>query len=127
MSYTCAYGKTCGEALPRSVVPRLRELVNYPVADFHYIPPRGDQSGFVFRTDMGDTQHAVGPVFLVSHQGRIVRRIKLHHLDQIGFARNSRYLLLANEYSGDNPTLIDLETGQAVLAVRARAAVWVPR
>lgn len=126
-SYTCAYRKACGEALPRSMVSGLRELVNYPVADFRYIPPQGGRSGFVFRTDVGDALHAVAPVFLVSQHGRTLRRIKLQHLDQIGFALNGRYALLADEYSGDNPVLLDLETSKAVLSARARAAVWVPR
>jgi hypothetical protein len=127
MSYTCACRKRCGEDLPRSLVAELRGLVNFPLAGFRYSPPRGGQSGFVFRTVMDDAVHAAAPVFLVSPQGQALRRIKLDHRAQIGFVRNGRYLLLANEYSGDNPTVLDLKTGDVVFSVRARAAVWVPR
>ncbi len=126
MSYACAYGETCGEHLPKPLVSRLREMGNYPATDFRYIPPGDGLRGLVFRTGMGDTLHAETPVFLVSQRGQTLRRIKLHHRDQIGFGRNGRYLLLADEYSGDNPILIDLETGNTVFSVRARAAVRVP-
>jgi len=126
MSYTCAYGETCGNHLPKPLVSRLREVGNYPATDFRYIPPGDGLRGLVFRTGTGDTPHAETPIFLVSQGGQTLRRIKLNHRDQIGLGRNGQYLLLADEYSGDNPVLIDLETGNTVFSVRARAAVWVP-
>lgn len=126
MSYTCAYGKILRKDLPTPMASSLREVVNFPATDFRYLPPADNLDGIVFRTVMGDTLHAAAPVFLVSQRDQTLRQIKLDREDQIGFARNSRYLLLANEYSGDNPILLDLETGNTVFSIRAHAAVWVP-
>jgi hypothetical protein len=125
-SYTCAYGQTCGRDLPAPTASALRGLVNYPATNFRYIPPADGLSGLVFRTIMGDTLHAETPVFSVSQGNRTLRQINLYHRNQIGLARNGRYLLLADEYSGDNPVLLDLKTGDTVFSIRARAAVWVP-
>ena len=125
-SYTCPHGQACGKDLPMPMASALRRLVNYPATDFRYIPSADGLRGLVFRTIMGDTPHAEAPVFLVSQGNQTLRQINLYHRNQIGLARNGRYLLLTDEYSGDNPLLLDLKTGDTVFSIRARAAVWVP-
>ena len=126
MSYTYAHGKLGGENLPKELISRLTKAGIHSVSDFTYAPGGNGLAGLVFPAVMGDTLHAETPLFIVSQTGQL-RRIKLRSRDdQIGLTRSSRYLLIANEYSGDDPTVIDLKTGTTLISERARSAVWVP-
>ncbi len=119
MSYTYAYGKLGGEDLPKELVSHLTKAGIHSVDDFTYAPGANGLLGLVFRTVMGDTVHAETPVFLISQTGQL-RRVKLRvRDDQIGLGHSGRYLLIADEYSGDDPTVIDLKTGATLISERA--------
>jgi hypothetical protein len=126
MSYTYAYREMRGEDLPKGLIPRLTMAVNHSPHDFVYVPEGHGFAGLLFPTAFGDTEHAETPLFLVSPTHRL-RRIKLRNDGgQIGLGRDGRYLLVAEEYSGDDPTVIDLKTSTTLVSEHARAAVWVP-
>ena len=128
LSYAYAHAKIRGETLPKNLIPRLRRAGNYSVDDFVYVPEVNGLAGLVFSTVTGDTVHAETPVFLAPHDHRSLRRIQLRNRHQpIALGRNDRYLLIADEYSGDDPTVIDLETSKTLLSEHGSASVWVPR
>jgi hypothetical protein len=81
--------------------------------------------GFGVRT--GDTPHLMGPVRVLQRDGKPAKPATLKVPTQVQVAIKGSRILVAEEYSGDNPVLFDAETGQVVLSTRrASAAVWVP-
>ncbi len=70
--------------------------------------------------------HVYGQVFVAAPDAG---RIEPLALDigpqlQIGLARG--YVVVAEEYSGANPQVIDLATGRVVFRARGHSALWVP-
>jgi len=127
MSYTCAYGESCGRNLPKSFFPALHAAGNYTPADFNYFPASNGWRGIVFQTIEGDTVHQHTPVFTFSQKDpKLVRLESLPNDERVGLGRSGRYLLIAEEYTGDNPVVIDLKTGRVAFSEAALSAVWIP-
>jgi hypothetical protein len=81
--------------------------------------------GFGVRT--GDAPHLMGPARVLQRDGRPAKPTTLKVPTQVQVAIKGPLILVAEEYSGDNPTLFDANTGQVVLSTRrASSAVWVP-
>jgi hypothetical protein len=81
--------------------------------------------GFGVRT--GDTPHLMGPARVLQRDGKAAKPATLKVPTQVQVAVKGPLILVADEYSGDNPLLFDAETAQVVLSTRrASAAVWVP-
>jgi hypothetical protein len=119
-------GRESEERFPKELISGLAKAGVSSANDFTYAPGRNGLPGLVFPVVMGDTAHAEKPVFIVS-QAHTFTRVKLRNRDeQIGIARSGRYLLIAAEYSGDDPTVTDLKTNTTLISKRAHAAVWVP-
>jgi len=86
-----------------------------------------------FFEGFGDTDHAMAPLVYVN-ESRGIRRTVYEVPDtsvsfgQIGFQEEGRYLLVAGEYVGANPAVIDLRDGRTLLGRldAAFGAVWVP-
>ncbi len=80
-----------------------------------------------FGTIMGDSPHLKGPAHVLQRDGKAARPATLYGSEQVQVAIKGSLILVAEEYSGDNPMLFDAGTGQVVLSTKgASAAVWVP-
>jgi hypothetical protein len=80
-----------------------------------------------FGTVMGDSPHLVGPAYVLQRDGKATKPATLEVAAQVQVGIKGSLILVAEEYSGDNPVLFDAQTGQVVWAPRgASAAVWLP-
>jgi hypothetical protein len=123
MRGTCLSG-LCREDLPEALAAQVRERGLGDVDDFSYYPSA--TNGVIFRTVMGDTLHATQPVFRV-RDGQVGDAVELGAAKQMGFSAMDHYLLIADEYTGNNPHVIDLKNGTIVFASRGHGSVWIPR
>jgi hypothetical protein len=126
MSYTYAYGKMIGKDLRKTLISGLANAGISSPSDFPYVSEQSGAAELVFHTGEGDTVHAETPVFLVSRTDQLTRLKLRDGYKQIGLGRSGRYLLIEDEYSGDNPTVIDLKTSKTLINERAQSSVWVP-
>jgi len=74
----------------------------------------------------GDTPHLTQPVFSWRRDGDALKRIAVSSGPQLQLARAGSLVLLAREYGGENPLVLDLNSGKTVFSVRGYGAVWVP-
>jgi hypothetical protein len=113
----------------------LREVRGESYDRLVYVPSAGDSSlGVEVRVGFGDSEHAMEPVVWVN-RSRQTRKTVFGRRDshdgsfgQIAFTERGGLLLIASEYSGAFPTVVDLRSGKILFSVRrasARAA-WVP-
>ena len=124
-SCICANWAMCGNDAPKSFVRLLRAADQD--GEFRYIPPRNGLMGLLFATAFGDTLHTVPPFFLVSQSGEHMKQIELGDRNAVDACPDSQSLLIADQYGGDNPIVIDLKTGRAVFSSEnATDAVWIP-
>jgi hypothetical protein len=80
-----------------------------------------------FGTVMGDSPHLVGPAYVLQRDGKATKPATLEVPAQVQVGIKGSLILVAEEYSGDNPILFDAQTGQVVWSPRgASAAVWLP-
>jgi hypothetical protein len=128
-SYTYVHQIIAGRSFhstPQKFAARLRAAGPYSVEDFSYTSFEGVNCDLIFQVIEGDTVHASEPLFFAKEPNAELARVKLSRsLDQIGFTQNGHLLLIAEEYSGDHPTVIDLRTG--LLSIDSgQSAVWIP-
>ena len=98
---------------------------------FVWIPLREDRSmGLEMGSGMGDTYHAFAPVTWVdrANSQRAVVYAAAGVDDQIAFGVRGDFLLIATEFEGKHPSIIDLRNGKTVMRVDGPSAraVWVP-
>jgi hypothetical protein len=80
-----------------------------------------------FGVTMGDSSHLVGPAHVLQRDGKATKPATLEAPTQVQVAIRGSLILIAEEYSGENPILFDAQTGQVVWSPRgASAAVWLP-
>jgi hypothetical protein len=80
-----------------------------------------------FGTTMGDTPHLMGPAHVLQRDGKTAKPATLKVPNQVQVAIKGSLILVAEEYSGDNPLVFDADTGQVLLSLKgASSAVWVP-
>ena len=76
----------------------------------------------------GDTPHLLAPAWLVERESGVLVTPPVKSAGpQLQAAVAGRYVVLAAEYSGADPVVVDLGSGKTVLETNAgSAAVWVP-
>lgn len=74
-----------------------------------------------------ETPHMARPVHLVARQGLQLQKPALPTPAQVQIGLAGRYALIAEEYSGNAPIVVDLQTGKTVLSLpKASMATWLP-
>ncbi len=124
-SYGCGDG-LCGSQPPTALAAAVRAQ---PGSDPYVEEIRwlGDPAsgGLLFGTARGDTWHATTPVWWAK-DGAPPLRLELATGRQITLARAGALVLVAAEWTGERPHLVDLRSGRIVFRGEGRAAVWVP-
>ena len=85
--------------------------------------------GVEVRLGFGDSGHAMAPVTWVD-RGRNTRHLVFAdslRAPQVGLAERGGFMLIASEYSGSFPAVVDLRSGRVLLSVTrpSARAVWV--
>jgi hypothetical protein len=78
---------------------------------------------------LGDTLHAMAPLLVVGEDFEVrIQPTGSSCLEQLGFAVEAGFLLVASEYSSDCAQIVELASGEVVRVFdsAATAAVWVP-
>jgi hypothetical protein len=127
----------CIEEVPeplREKFEAYRKSEAYKASGVHYdfvsLLPTDGAFDLAYGAAEGHATHIYGQVFLVAREeGRIeplqlVSDSYLHQM-QIGLAPG--FALVAEEYSGATPHVIDLNTGRVVFRAEGRSALWVPQ
>lgn len=102
--------------------------------DCLWVPSQGDSTiGLEVGGAMGDTYHAMAPAIWVDrkHGKRTTvytRNRTGTSFAQIAFGEQGRRMLIATEYEGGRPAVVDMRTGKVLLRVEriSSRAVWVP-
>ncbi len=120
----------CGESAPPDLVSRLQPS---PLLDRQIDEVRAirDPSGgaLVFGASFGDTLHAMAPVWFVKAPGEPTRLPPLlgeYDYRQIAIWKSGGFALITEEYSGGNPHVVELATGDVVFSGEGDHAVWAP-
>jgi hypothetical protein len=82
-----------------------------------------------FGTVLSDSPHLVGPAYVLQRDGKAAKpaTLEVPAQVQVQVGIKGSLILIAEEYSGDNPILFDAQTGQVVWSPRgASSAVWLP-
>lgn len=127
-SYTCESGRCRNDVAPHLAAAASaaagRRLSNDDLSVWRAGP---GLRPIVFGTVMGDTLHTTPPVLLASPDLRSATPIATGERSQIGLGVAGGLLLVADEWSGARPVVVDLRSGSIRLRVDdARGAVWVP-
>lgn len=86
-----------------------------------------NKKSIYFPTVFGHTIHAVGPLYFCDEPCQKPRKINEQLASQIGLNIKDKYLLVAEEYSNNNPIVVDVVTEKTVLKLPgASSAVWLP-
>ncbi len=70
--------------------------------------------------------HVYGQVFVVAPDKGGIEPLALEVGPQLQIGLAPGYVLVAEEYSGANPHVIDLASGRVVFQARGHSALWVP-
>jgi hypothetical protein len=124
-SYRCspeACHAEAGAAVPADVT---QAVLSAPGAEA--VRSLGDSSKgrLLFGAGLGDTWHALPPLFFV-RAGAAPKRLVLALEGQLQLARRADRVLVAEEFSGANPHVVDLGSGRVVFSAPGRSAVWLP-
>lgn len=123
-----ATGSVCDAAPGPSgpdLVARLRQA-RVDTEAMTTVDSEGSAWFLVFRTSQGDTPHLMGEAYAVSRQAGEVRRLGFDADRQLQVSLRGRLALIASEYSGDDPQIVDLDTGAVIFRAKGSAAAWVP-
>lgn len=82
------------------------------------------KSEFVFGTLFGDSMHASAPVFLCQNHCATSKKLKEVTETQIGLATQGDYLLVVNEFTGDNPRVYDADGKLVYDNSSASQTIW---
>jgi hypothetical protein len=127
-AYTCDAGQ-CRNDVPADLAEQVNRQTGRRVAaddlSIWKLGPR--DPAIVFGTVMGDEVHMTPPVLLVSADGRSVTALPTQGREQVGLAVDEPYLLLAGEWTGKDPVVIDVRSGRVRFSAKGLAAMWVPR
>lgn len=106
---------------------------NHTIEYWVWVSLREDRSlGLEMGAGTGDTYHAFAPVTWVdrvqSRRTTVYAPGQAGQFDQIAFGVRGDFLLIASEYDGEHPSIIDLRNGKTVMRVDGPSAraVWVP-
>lgn len=117
-STTCAGGKLNCEIDN----PRIKKLVG-KLEGYGSTDPLG-KSQFVFNVVFGDSAHAASPVFFCKDKCVKLKEVKS---EQLAIARADGLVLVANEYTNDNPQVYSETTGTKLFELKeAQSAAWLP-
>jgi hypothetical protein len=110
------------DAIKGSIEKSNKEFVGADLAD-----PGKTPFFLGFGTTMGDTPHLMGPAHVLQRDGKAAKPATLEAPKQVQVAVKGSLILVAEEYSGNDPLLFDADTGQVLLSIKgASSAVWVP-
>lgn len=118
----------CAPALPGKLEEAARSLYgDDPYAEeIRYLPPADGVGGVVFALAFGDSWHAFAPLYFLAESGADLQQMDLNSLHQVMLSQKGRYLLVAEEYSGANPHIVDLTDGKTIFREGATRAIWLP-
>jgi hypothetical protein len=120
-------GKKRPEAAESAKASIMEVDKNFVSADF--ADPGNTPYFLGFGVTMGDSPHLMGPVHVLQRDGKAAKAATLEAPAsvQVQAGIKGSLILVAEEYSGDNPILFDAQTGQVVWSPGgAFAAVWLP-
>lgn len=75
----------------------------------------------------GDTPHFHAPLHLLPRAGGTPAKLDVPAGPQLQLGLQGRWLLVAGEYGGEAPAVVDVSTGTVVFRAQGRLATWVPR
>ena len=129
---TCAAQDCAGGKFPAPAVVQGRMKTLFPEAskDDVVYEPLNAQEGVLFATAVGDTVHAMSPVYYCRRQCQETKRLELgmkSDSPQLSVSVQAGCALVTEEYTGDHAAVVCAETSSApVLLKNSHAAVWFP-
>jgi hypothetical protein len=78
-----------------------------------------------FGAGLGDTWHAFAPLWL-ARPGAAPEKLALDLDGQLQLAPRGVWVLVAREFSGEDPRVVDLRTGRVVFSGEGSSAAWLP-
>lgn len=115
------------EEVSKSLAERLRIDGYHGGKHFLYLRLPGSPNGIVFYEGDSDFLFLETPIFLLSRDGKQLKRLDLGNRRFVGLGKSGIYLLIADAGNGDNPIVIDLNTGGTVFSPEnAHDAMWIP-
>ena len=119
-------GPGCGEIDPAKAQAAAMVLEADLNEDYvEQLKPTRSELRLIYRVVVGDTGHAAGPVVLQDAAGQEVARF-FDRRRQVILAQRGALVLIAEEYTGADPVIVDLETGRVVWQSTGKGAVWWP-
>lgn len=127
-SYRCASSDLCDREAPLAVRPKFEALMaaGVPFDFVGYLGPSNTTHGLAFGVVEAHGLHAYGQVFVVAPDEGSIEPLELAVGPQFQIGHAKGYVLIAEEYSGADPHVIDLASGRVVFRADGRSALWVP-
>lgn len=126
---TCPVQDCAGGKFPPPAVAQGRIKTLFPEAskDEVVYEPLNAQEGVLFATAMGDTVHAMGPVYYCRQQCRDTKRLEVGATSQISVSVQAGCALITEEDTGDHAAVVCAGTSSPpTLLQHSHAAVWFP-
>jgi len=127
-SYTCGAGQ-CRTEVPANLIKLAQAQTTHKLSieDVSMLSVNSTRTAVLFETSSGDQLHMMPPVVLIAVDHRATLVLPERERKQLGLGIAQSYLLVADEWTGSQPMVIDLRTGKVQFQADGWAAVWLPR
>ena len=118
----------CGKKTdPREarLMPALKKL-SHDVEGVALADPGTTRHLLAFGVAYGDTPHLTDAIQLVQRDSLTATRLAVKSGKQVQLGLAGNLALIAGEYSGRNPVVVDLDSGNTLFTGKGFGAVWVP-
>ena len=126
-SYSCSAG-ICRNEVSAALAGRASTAAKRTLDpdEVSVFPNAGQRPALLFGTVMGDAVHITGPVLLVPPGERAIVALPTAGRRQLGLGFERSLVLLADEYTGATPVVIDMTSGAQRFRAEGFGATWMP-
>lgn len=126
-SYTCSAG-ICRNEVPAALAGLASKAAKRTLDpdEVSIFPGAGRRPALLFGTVMGDEVHITGPVLFVPPGERAIVALPTEGRRQLGLGFERSLVLLADEYTGVTPVVIDMKSGAQRFRAQGSGATWIP-